>query len=395
MNAVPHSLADAEERRLGPALLLPSTLSFFAAMLAWALAWGGERSLVALEVVTTLQAALMLSGAAVIAGAHSAAAGCWRRRVAPSAGLRRVRQASIRLLVHLAIRGAVGPLLMVASLAWLRLDSDVPALAAGVLVVLAGTLLVGATLGAGLQPRMAAWIAAAKRPAKAAWGRTGASRRWQRVLTRQEIAMAQRSGQVWIWFAIVPQSLVQAPHWRFHAWGHSLAGGADIGWAVLWMTVLGLFVPAAIVGPRLHWRARLAPGGLSATGWSRRMVAGSMLNACLWMSIVLGVSLAVSGAETRAAQLAAWLPVTGDALLAMAVALWMRGLGNSGWHQVLSGFILGAGTAVLLGAACLAGFAPQRGLALLLIELLLALGCAVAAQRAWSQQDLNRLAPHA
>jgi hypothetical protein len=84
-----------------------------------------------------------------------------------------------------------------------------------------------------------------------------------------------------------------------------------------------------------------------------------------------------------------------DALLAASWALWLRGLRNSGWRPLLAGLSLGGATVLLLGAAHALGLAVQRGVACLVVELALALMFAVAAQRAWARQDLNRLVPRA
>lgn len=384
--------AAAEERYLGPTLLLPSIASLFGILLAWAMGVSGIASSAPLEVVSAIQALLTLFGAAVIAGTQAANAGCWRRRVAPSAAARRVRQVLLKMLSRLAARALAGPLVMVASLAWLRPGWDLLGMAAEVLLVLAAALLVGALLGAGLQRRALAWLAAVQRPRSAsAWRWKGGWRRWRHVATPHEIATNVRGTTLWMWF-LLPQALMQAPQWRFHAWGKTLSSGADLAWAGLWMLLLGLFVNAVVVGPPLHWRARLAPRGSSAAGWARRMVAGSMLNAIAWMSAVMALSMAVSPADVRAVQLSAWAPVMSDVLLAMTWILWMRGLRNNGFAQVLAGLALAMVSVLLLGAVLASGGVPQRGLALLAIEMTLALAFAVAAQRAWSRQDLNRLA---
>lgn len=394
MKAAPHRLAEIEEIRLGATLLLPSLLSFLAIVLGWALAWAGVRSTAMLGVVTMLQALLMLLGAAVISGVHAAALARWQRRVAPSAALQRVRQASRRMLGQLAARGVAGPLLMLVGLAWLQPGWDLLAMAVGVMGAVAATVLVGMAVGEWLQ-RQAVPVAVARPRFTRTWRWPVGGWRWRRVPTWQQVHLRQPGGGLWMACVLVPQALVQASHWRFHAWGTAYTSAWDIGFAALWMLVLGVFVHAAVIGPPLHWRARLAPGGLSAARWARRMVAGSLLNAAAWVSVALAISMAISKPDLRAVQLTAWAPVMGDVLLAMAWSLWLRGGRNSSWRQGLGSLSLGVATVLLAGLAWVLGLALQRGAVLLTVELALALVFAVAAQRAWARQDLNRLVPRA
>ena len=392
MKVAPHSLAQVEEVRLGATLLLPSLLSFLAVLLGWSLAWAGVRSVAMLGIVIVLQALLMVSGAAVISGVHTAAAARWRRRVAPSVALQRARQASRRMLGQLAARGVAGPLLMLVGLAWLQPGWDLLAMAAGVLLAVAVTVPAGAALGAWLQ-RQAASSEGKLPPSMPAWRRLAGRWRWRHVPTWQQVNLRYPSGGLWMACLLVPQALVQAAHWRFHAWGAAYTGGWDIAFAGLWMVALGVFVHVAVIGPPLHWRARLAPGGLSAARWARRMVVGSLLNAAAWVSVALAISMAISKPDLRAVQLTAWAPVMGDVLLAMAWSLWLRGGRNSTLRQGLGSLSLGVATVLLAGLARVLGLALQRGAVLLTVELVLALVFAVAAQRAWARQDLNRLLP--
>lgn len=394
MKAAPHSLTEVEEVRLGATLLMPSLLSFLGALLGWALAWAGVRSVAMLGIVMMLQALLMLSGAAVISGVHAAAAARWRRRVAPSAALQRVRMASRRMLRQLAARGVAGPLLMLVGLAWLQPGWDLLAMAAGVLLAVAATVLAGRALGEWLQ-RQVLPPAVARLQLPRTWRWPVGWWRWRRVPTWQQVDLRHPSGALWVACLLVPQALVQAAHWRFHAWGAAYTSGWDIAFAGLWMLVLGVFVHTAVIGPPLHWRARLAPGGLSAGRWARRMVAGSLLNAAVCVSVALAISMAVSKPDLRAVQLSAWAPVIGDVLLAMAWSLWLRGARNSSWRQGLGSLSLGLAAVLVAGLARVLGLALQRGPALLAAELALALVFAVAAQRAWARQDLNRLVPRA
>lgn len=396
MKTASFSLSETWQLRLAPALLLPSVVSLFGALLAWAMAAADWRSTWPLTFITGLQATLLLSGAAFVAGQHDAMQDCWQRRVAPSSALRRVRRAFLALLAHLAARAVVGPLLMVAALAWLQPGWDLLLRAAAVLLVLASMLLVGALLGTRLQGRVSAWMAAGRRPLSVrAWLLKGGPRRWRRVWTVQEAYLTKRSGGLLIWLTLIPQTLIQAPRWRFHAWGKTLTSGWDIVWVGLWMLMLCLYINAATIGPPLHWRVRLAPGGLSASAWARRMVAGSMLSAMACVSAALALSMAVSDPDLRAVQLTAWAPVMADTLLAVTCALWLRGQRNDNARVLWAGVGLGLGTWLLLGAARAFGFTPQRGVALLAAELALALAFAVAAQRGWARQDLNRLVPRA
>ncbi len=394
MNAAPHRFAEIEEVRLGATLLMPSLLSLLGAVLGWALAWAGVRSVAMLGIVMMLQALLMLSGAAVISGVHAAAVARWQRRVAPSAALQRVRQASRRMLGQLAARGVAGPLLMLVGLAWLQPGWDLLAMAAGVLLAVAATVLAGRALGEWLQRQVAPTAVARLRFART-WRWPSGWWRWRPVPTWQQVDLRHPSGALWVACLLVPQALVQAAYWRFHAWGVAYTSGWDIAFVGLWMLALGVFVHVVVIGPPLHWRARLAPGGLSAGRWGPRMVAGSLLNASAWVSVALAISMAVSKPDLRAVQLTAWAPVMGDVLLAMAWSLWLRGGRNSSGRQGLGSLSLGVATVLLAGLARVLGLALQRGAVLLTVELVLALVFAVAAQRAWARQDLNRLLPRA
>jgi hypothetical protein len=392
MSATLRSLAETEEERVGAILLLPSLVSFLAAVFAWALTWAGERSVVPLGIVTVLQAALILFGAVVIADARAKALDRWCRRLAPSVAQRRVRQASLKLLAQLAARGLAGPLLMVAGIAWLRPGWDALALAAGVLAALTAMLLVGAWLGARLQRRVFAWAAAGWR-SPSIWRALGG--RWRQVPTEQQVDGSPAGSVLWICCVLVPQSLMQAQRWSFHAWGTAYTSGLDIACVSLWMLMLGGLINMWVIGPPLHWRMRLAPGGLSAAGWARRMVAGSLLNAVGWMSVALALGMAVSKPALRAEQLAAWAPAMADVVLAMAWALWLRSRRNNGFSVILAAVGLAAATVLPLLAAHALALAPRRGVIWLAVELTLALTFAVAAQRAWARHDLNRLAPRA
>lgn len=394
MTAATHRLAQVEEVRLGATLLMPSMLSFLGALLGWALAWAGVRSVAMLGIVMVLQALLMLMGAAVISGVHAAALARWQRRVAPSAALQRVRQASRRLLGQLAARGIVGPLLMLVGLAWLQPGWDLLAMAAGVLLAVGATVAAGAALGERLH-RSWGSPAGTRLRARPTWRWPSGWWCWRRVPTWQQVDLRDPGGVLWVACLLVPQALVQASRWSSLAWGTAYTSGWDIALAGLWMLALGVFVHTAVIGPPLHWRARLAPGGLSAGRWARRMVAGSLLNAAACVSVALAISIAVSKPELRAVQLTAWAPVMGDVLLAMAWSLWLRGRRNSSWRQGLGSLSLGVAAVLLAGLARGLGLALQRGAVLLTLELALALVFAVAAQRAWARQDLNRLVPRA
>lgn len=394
MKTAHRTLAQAEEVWLGPALLMPSLLSFFAALLAWALTSAGVRSTGALGIVTTLQALLMLTGAGLITGLHTASAACWQRRVAPSTALWRVRQASRTMLARLALRGVIGPLLMLVGLAWLRPAADVLVMAAAVLLALGAPLLVGAALGSRLQRRVSTWVER-ERKASLRWRWPAWERRWRFVPCQEHVGTSRHGHGLWVVCVLVPQSLIQAQYWSFHAWGRVYGSGLDLLFVGLWVLLLGLLINMATLAPPLHWRLRLAPGGLSAGGWAGRLVAGSLLSAAGWVSIALLLSMSISSPSVRAMQLAAWGPALADVLLAMAWTLWMRGLRNSGLRLVAAGFGLAVVVIALAAAAAALGQPLQRGPALLVAELTLTAGFAVAAQRAWARQDLNRLAPRA
>ncbi len=390
MSAADVGLAGRDQAYFGPVFLVMSLASGLAAMVGIVMALAGKDTAGPSQVATGLLAALLLTSASWIAGTQAAAEARWRRRLAPSAAARRARQGYAALRLELAACASAGPAVMLVAQAFVKPVHEVLGLAAAALVVLGGALLAGTWLGLRALPARRAWW---QRPSILAVRRLSGWRRWRRVPTVTDMALDRNSHGGLVWLVLLPQYLTQGPNWRFLAWGAPLAQGWILAWFGVWMFVLALLVNAVTLGPPLHWRARLAPGGLAPGAWARRMLAASVLSAVGWMAFELAVGALFTAEPLRAAQFSSWVPVAADAVLAMTWVLWVRGVRNTGAFHMLACVTLGVAVPLLLLAVQALGFSPQRGGVLLALELAAAALLALAAQRAWARQDLNRLMP--
>lgn len=390
MSTADIGLAGRDQAHFGPVFLVTALASGLAAMVGIVMALAGEDSAGPSQVATGLLAAWLLTSASWIAGTQAAAEARWRRRLAPSAAAHRARQGYAALRLELAACAGAGPAVMLVAQAFVRPAHDVLGLAAGAVALLGAALLAGTWLGLRTQPAHEAWLRRWHQSA-ARW--LGGWRRWRRVPTVSEVAMNRNSHGGLVWLVLLPQYLTQGPSWRFLAWGAPLAEGWTLAWFGIWMFVMCMLANVVTLGPSLHWRARLAPGGLAPGAWARRMLAASLLSALGWMAFELAVGAVFTPEPLRAAQFSSWAPVAADALLAMTWVLWVRGVRNTGPFQLLACISLGVAAPLLLAAVQALGFSPQRGALLLALELAAAGLLAVAAQRAWARQDLSRLVP--
>lgn len=190
------------------------------------------------------------------------------------------------------------------------------------------------------------------------------------------------------------QFLMNPKLWALQAWGMPVQGLGLFGYAG-WMMLLMVFAGNGLVHPGLHWRRRLAPGGLQPRGWAWRLLAGSLMVGVGWLTLVVALAVALKPPEGRGLMLGTWPVVLGDLALCYAAAAWVRGWRN---HQVslFIGVLLMFVSVLAVSSALWAlGMPLVRGGGWLLTELLLAALLGVAAVRRWAQRDLNALAADA
>ena len=180
---------------------------------------------------------------------------------------------------------------------------------------------------------------------------------------------------------------------RWLDWGQAYSHVyAAAGYGVGLMVLTGLS-SVYLFAPRLHWRRRLAPGGLTPKRWARRLVLGSLL--CYAVLFTAGVALSVlsNTLASRPSHVQAWPSVMGDVLLAVSFGIWHRGryeaLPVVGLLWALGLALAVAGVLAVLPSL---GFTPQRGLLWLGIQLVLVLPLTQAAIRAWTRRDPNAMA---
>lgn len=383
-----------------------------------------------------VQTMLLAFGAASLAKVAGERLKPWEGRAAPLAARQRVRVRLLKDLLWMGLIGFAGPVVLGAVLAW---QSAAPGPLLGVFAVLGAGGMAGLAVGLAWQGRLqrllllpaglvllllmqpavvrslsvgevvvtlpvlvalglvAAWLASPQAlrvcaspwpvPRPKAWLRRFLSRVWRTV----PYAGAQGSSAVrevpFTIFIFLPQLQIHAERLHWLAWGQRFDDlYAALGYG-LWMLALGTFASAGLIAPRLHWRHRLAPGGLTAQRWGRQLVLGSLL----FLLGALGLGLAL-GYVSRPFAPSVWASAMGDMLLAGSAAAWLlgrRGSRKDGLWIVLGLGLAGAAViAVLLGLGCV----PQRGALWLGLQLALSVPMALAAVRAWGRRDLNQLA---
>jgi hypothetical protein len=431
--------------------LLPGVVSAWAALMASVsleyLRWSDSVPAALLH----LQGSLL----AVAAGALAAGAGRqlrgWEGRAAPARARDRIRASMQRWVAGLLAVGLAGPLALAAVLGW-QAGSGQPVL--GALAVLVASTVAGLCLVQGWQGRlprgqMAAvavlllgllmvpgaveavsgderlavlalglaglglWRAALAKEALATcaapmpvlhlgtrWRRFWTLRGWERVPEftpyRTMSGWAQRPSKhatLWGTLSIIPQAFIQQryAHWLDwgQAYGHVLAA-AGFG---MYLLMAAAFARGLLIAPPLNWRRRLAPRGLTAQRWARRMVLGSMLAFGLGFTLLIGLSsLTYSLTSDQPFSSLRCLSVLGDALLASALMAYVRGRDDTAVMGFLRMFAAGLAAAAVLAALPLLGVLPQRGALWLLIELALSVMLSRAAIRVWAKRDLNLLA---
>ncbi|MFG6465612.1 hypothetical protein [Roseateles sp. BYS87W] len=390
MSALDCSVAGPDQAHFGPVFLITTIASGLAALVGVGLALAGKHGAdIVLQTTGTL--ATWLAGSVFwMAGTQASAEARWQRRVTPSAAARRTRQGYAELRLQLVACASAGPAVMLVGQACVLPAGEVLSLTATCALQLAAAWLVGTWLGLRVSVDRHAHL---QRALTALTRLLGGWRLWRRVPTLSDVELERNNRGALVWLVLLPQSLTQAPNWRFLAWGEPLAEGWALAWLGVWMFALCMVADAVTVGPPLHWRARLAPGRLAPAAWARRMVAASLLSALAWMVFELAVAAWLTGEGRRDAQFQSWLPVSVDALLAMAWSLWVRGWRNTGPAHLLASVSLAVAVPGLVAVVHALGFSPVRGLELLGLELAAAVALAAGAQRAWAKQDLNRFVP--
>ncbi len=241
-------------------------------------------------------------------------------------------------------------------------------------------------------------------PDLSAWLRRPRVPRWQRVPMDNEMVFMlaaeddgkparqrRRFATIFPLMVVLPQVVIQHKHWWYHGWGQVLSEGYGPLLFAAWIGVLALLAQTMLVGPSLHWRRRLAPGGLDAKAWARRMLMMSAGLMSAWLGLIVVLIWAVSPAALRPAQVATLVPVLADGLLVIAGVAWWRGRRNSLWFGVLGALWLGLLALIAVRSLHHVGVAVERGWAMLVGELLVAALLARSALRHWARQDLNRL----
>lgn len=225
------------------------------------------------------------------------------------------------------------------------------------------------------------------------WRRTWATNwlfRWRGVPLRNA------AGEPWIGhnaaaamaFVLQPQAGLIAHRMGWLAWGQPLDNVGAVAGYGLCLLVLGTAAALHLMAPPLHWRHRLAPRGMTARRWARRLVVGSLLTYAPAGLLMLYIWLR----RDPGVDAGFWASVLGDLLLAGAVALWSRGCSDGLLDNLrrLLGAALAA-VAVLCGLNAL-GITPQRGGVWLLVQAVLVAVMTGLALRAWAQRDINALA---
>lgn len=413
--------------RLLPALL--SGLALAPASLAYEFPGRMDSLAVTLLLMQTL---LMAIGAMSLATAADARLRPWEGRVAPAVAHAREQARLLRDLVWMGCIGLSGPLVLAVVL---DVQAGTVRLLPGAVALLSCGLCAGLVLGLGWQGRAPRWLVPPALLVLAALtlprvvqavgygaplqsllilGLAGLLAFWllsRRSLVRRAAPLPRWNpmpvlrrlpSRVWRMvpmgdkktralpftiFVFLPQFQMHAEHVRWLDWGRAYdAMPAALGYG-LWLSLLSGMACLWLIAPPLHWRHRLAPGGLTAQRWARRLVLGSMLFFTAWFSLGLGMAML-----TRPVYVGTWISAMGDVLLALSVAAWLRGRRGNTWHGVAIVLALGVVAALAVGMPAWLGLTPQRGTVWLSIQLGLTAYMTRAAIRAWAQQDLNAMA---
>lgn len=188
----------------------------------------------------------------------------------------------------------------------------------------------------------------------------------------------------------LPQLLGQADRMRWFSWGHAydgVHGGAIYGGCML---LISLTAAHCYVAPPLHWRLRLAPGGMNAQRWATRMVLASMGAAVALFTVALALVVLFRASGSQYVSAGAWLSLMGDVLLGSSFLRWQLGRRSTVWARVLMMLAVPVLPALLLYGLLWLGLTPQRGAVWLALQLALTVPLTLAAIRVWGRRDLNK-----
>lgn len=426
--------------------LLPGLVSAVALLPAsLALQFHGAASM--LLPLLIVQGTLLALGAGLLAVAAHDCLSHWESRAAPLAARDRVRVGLLGDVWRMGAIAAAGPLALALVLAWRgdgwaavfsALTVLVACLFIGLAVALswhgraprvllapAGLLLLGllgalpheGALGSGweLAPVAATaallwrWLSSPRAlaalapplpwPRPIAWlRRTTAYQSWRMSIGPESIAPVRQGSHGYrFWMMLLPllwlpQLMGQAERLRWFSWGHAFDGaygGAIYGGCMLLITTAAA---SCYVAPPLHWRLRLAPGGMSPQRWARRMVLGSMAATLVLFTVALALVVLFRASGSAHLSAGTWLSLMGDALLGSSFLRWQLGRRSTVWARSLAVLAVPVLPALLLYGLLWLGVTPQRGALWLALQLALTVPMTLAAVRAWGRRDLNQVA---
>jgi hypothetical protein len=193
---------------------------------------------------------------------------------------------------------------------------------------------------------------------------------------------------------VMLQFLLNPQLWAAQAWGVSVQGMGLFSYPG-WMMFLTLVAGNGLIHPGLHWRRRLAPGGLQPGGWAWRTLVGSLGAGVAWWTLLVALAVVLRPTDERELMLSTWPVVLGDLALCFAAAAWARGWCNHQVGLLIAMPLMFLAVLALTVSGWALGWPLVRGGGWLLTELLMAALLCVAAVRRWSQRDLNALAADA
>lgn len=393
-----------------------------------------------------LQAVMLALAAAMSTSAAAIWSASWQRRVAPSRGAVQVRQRLWRQLAVSAGLGLCGPLALAfhAEVSTSYSLARVPQMLLAVLAMLLAAQALGGWCGLAWRGRAGRWVLLgwvvlvpalgwqrALREGLLAWPALSLlvvlllalgwwvlrqrlvqhRQHWAGVPVSGAAQSAFRPAQVWQWLPFAGEDTegrdgrwaeisawrrlvslllwaLAATAWRYQVWQAQVQG---VGMATYagWMALLTGLAGCLLLHPAVHWRRRLAPGGLTPQQWARRMLLRSLAGGVLALTVVVGVAVFSTPAPGRLALLGTWATVLGDLCLAYTLAAWMRGRRNDLVGLLLAAALMFGVVLTLSAAAAGMGLPLVRGAGWLAVELALAAALGWAAVRRWADRNMG------
>lgn len=188
----------------------------------------------------------------------------------------------------------------------------------------------------------------------------------------------------------LPQVILNHKVWVQLAWGGTVTGWGVPAYA-LWLMALTVVAGTGLFHPGLHWRRQLAPGGLNPRSWAWRMFTISLLGGLTWLTLAVGLMVALNRHHPLSVILSTWPTVAADMALAYALAFWVRAWRNVQWAVLLPGLVVLVSVSGLALALAAAGWPLVRSGLWVSLQWFLAVLLARDAVRRWAGQDLNAL----